>query len=59
MRFAPAATVRVDHEHALLLKGLLLLVVVAFAFLAAWYYGLLLRVWQEEPASRPPSPSSS
>jgi hypothetical protein len=38
----------VDSEHILLLKGLLLLAVVAFAFAAAWRYGLLERVWRDD-----------
>jgi hypothetical protein len=38
----------VDSEHVLLLKGLLLLAVIAFAFAAAAYYGLLSRVWRED-----------
>jgi MotA/TolQ/ExbB proton channel family len=38
----------VDSEHVLLLKGLLLLAVVGFAFVAAWRYGLLHRVWRED-----------
>ena len=49
MRLAPASAARVDREHVLLLKGLLLLVVVGFAFLGAWHYGLLQRVWREDP----------
>jgi len=42
------ARARIDREHLLLLKGLLLLAVVAFAFLAAWHYGFLHRVWAED-----------
>jgi hypothetical protein len=38
----------VDSEHILLLKGLVLLAVVAFAFVAAWRYGLLQRVWRDD-----------
>jgi hypothetical protein len=38
----------VDSEHILLLKGLVLLAVVGFAFVAAWRYGLLHRVWRED-----------
>jgi MotA/TolQ/ExbB proton channel family len=38
----------VSSEHVLLLKGLLLLGVVALAFVAAWRYGLLHRVWHED-----------
>ena len=40
---------RVDSEHLLLLKGLLLWAVIAVAFLAAWHYGLLQRVWSDDP----------
>src|SRR5919106_4141766 len=38
----------VDSEHVLLLKGLLLLAVVGFAFVGAWRHGLLHRVWRED-----------
>jgi hypothetical protein len=38
----------VDKEHILLLKGLLLLAVVGFAFAGAWRHGLLHRVWRED-----------
>jgi hypothetical protein len=38
----------VDSEHILLLKGLLLLVVVGFAFAGAWHHGLLHRAWRED-----------
>jgi hypothetical protein len=38
----------VDSEHILLLKGMVLLAVVGFAFVAAWHYGLLQRVWRED-----------
>jgi len=38
----------VDSEHVLLLKGMVLLAVVGFAFVAAWHYGLLHRVWRED-----------
>jgi hypothetical protein len=38
----------VASEHILLLKGLLLLVVVSFAFVASWRYGLLQRVWRHD-----------
>lgn len=38
----------VDSEHVLLLKGLLLLAVVGFAFAGAWRHGLLHRVWRED-----------
>jgi MotA/TolQ/ExbB proton channel family len=38
----------VNSEHLLLLKGLVLLAVVGFAFVAAWRYGLLHRVWRED-----------
>jgi hypothetical protein len=49
MRLKPSVVLRMDNEHVLLLKGLLLLVVIAFAFLVAWHYGLLQRVWREDP----------
>lgn len=45
MRLVSRAVARVDSEHVLLLKGILLLAVVATAFLAAWHYGLLRQVW--------------
>jgi hypothetical protein len=38
----------VDSEHILLLKGLLLLAVVGFAFAGAWHHGLLHRAWRED-----------
>ncbi|MEM7021410.1 MAG: MotA/TolQ/ExbB proton channel family protein [Pseudomonadota bacterium] len=38
----------VDSEHVLLLKGLVLLAVVSFAFVGAWRYGLLHQVWRED-----------
>jgi hypothetical protein len=38
----------VDSEHLLLLKGLLLLAVVGFAFAGAWHQGLLHRAWRED-----------
>ena len=38
----------VDSEHILLLKGLLLLAVVGFAFAGAWHQGLLHRAWRED-----------
>ena len=38
----------VDSEHLLLLKGLLLLAVVGFAFAGAWHHGLLHRAWRED-----------
>ena len=38
----------VNSEHILLLKGLLLLAVIGFAFVAAAHYGLLSRVWRED-----------
>lgn len=45
MRTMSRAAARIDSEHVLLLKALLLLAVVASAFIAAWHYGLLQRVW--------------
>jgi hypothetical protein len=38
----------IDSEHLLLLKGLLLLAVVGFAFAGAWHHGLLHRAWRED-----------
>jgi len=38
----------VDSEHILLLKGLILLAVIGFAFVAAAHYGLLTQVWRED-----------
>lgn len=49
MRLVGRALPRVDSEHVLLLKGLLLLAVVGTAFLAAWHYGLLQQVWSGDP----------
>lgn len=48
MRSQNRASPRVDSEHVLLLKGLLVWIVVATAFLGAWHYGLLSRVWLED-----------
>jgi len=48
MRLKGRAPVRVDSEHLLLLKELLLLAVIGFAFLVAWHYGLLHRVWTDD-----------
>jgi hypothetical protein len=48
MRLRNRALVRVDSEHLLLLKGLLLWAVIGVAFLAAWRYGLLQRVWHDD-----------
>jgi MotA/TolQ/ExbB proton channel family len=48
MRLRNRALARVDSEHLLLLKGLLLWAVVGVAFLAAWRYGLLQRVWHDD-----------
>jgi len=45
MRLRNRARARVDSEHLLLLKGLLLWAVIGAAFLAAWHYDLLQRVW--------------
>ena len=45
MRLRNRTLVRVNSEHLLLLKALLLWAVVGVAFLAAWHYGLLQRVW--------------
>jgi len=45
MRLRNRTLVRIDSEHLLLLKALLLWAVVGVAFLAAWHYGLLQRVW--------------
>jgi hypothetical protein len=38
----------VNSEHILLLKGLVLLAVVGFAFVGAWHYGLLDDVWRQD-----------
>jgi hypothetical protein len=48
MRLRNRKLVRVDNEHLLLLKGLLLWAVVAVAFLAAGHYGLVQRVWRDD-----------
>lgn len=37
-----------DSEHILLLKGMVLLAVVGFAFVGAWHYDLLQRVWRQD-----------
>lgn len=50
MRLIPRPRVlAANSEHVLLLKGLLLAMAVAVAFLAAWHYGLIQRVWNEDP----------
>jgi hypothetical protein len=48
MRLRNRVLARVDSEHLLLLKALLLWAVIAVAFLAAWHYGLLQRVWLDD-----------
>lgn len=48
MRLRNRAPARVDSEHLLLLKGLLLWAVIGLAFLAAWHYGLLQQVWSAD-----------
>jgi hypothetical protein len=48
MRSRNRARARVDSEHLLLLKGLLLWIVVGTAFLGTWHYGLLSRIWFED-----------
>ncbi len=45
MRLRTLALARVDSEHLLLLKGLLLWAVIGVAFVAAWHYSLLQQVW--------------
>jgi hypothetical protein len=45
MRLQSRGLARVDSHHVLLLKGLLLWIVVAFAAVVAWSYGLLQLVW--------------
>jgi len=45
---APSRRSLVNSEHILLLKGLLLIAVIAVAFVAATHYGLLNRVWRED-----------
>jgi hypothetical protein len=49
MRAITRAEWQLDSEHVLLLKGLLLFSVVAFAFLGAWHYGLVQLVWSRDP----------
>jgi hypothetical protein len=44
MRARNRTVAGIDSEHLLLLKALLMLTVVASAFLATWHYGLLQRV---------------
>ncbi len=48
MRLRNRVLARVDSEHLLLLKALLLWAVIGVAFLAAWHYGLLQRVWIDD-----------
>ena len=48
MRLRNRARARVDSEHLLLLKGLLLWAVIGVAFLAAGHYDLLQRVWTQD-----------
>jgi hypothetical protein len=48
MRLRNRALALVDSEHLLLLKGLLLWAVIGVAFLGAWRYGLLQRVWHDD-----------
>jgi hypothetical protein len=48
MRLRNRTLARVDTEHLLLLKGLLLWAVIAVAFLAAAHYGLLQTVWHDD-----------
>jgi MotA/TolQ/ExbB proton channel family len=48
MRLRNRRLVRVDSEHLLLLKGLLLWAVVAVALFGAWHFGLLQRVWSDD-----------
>lgn len=48
MRSKSRAAARIDSEHLLLLRALLLLAVVASIFLAAWHYNLVQRVWLED-----------
>ena len=45
---SPSRRPLLDSEHLLLLKGMVLLAVVGFAFAAAWHYGLLQRVWRQD-----------
>lgn len=49
MRLMPSHAPRIESEHLLLLKGLLLLALIAVAFMAALHYGLVQRVWREDP----------
>ena len=39
----------IGAEHVLFLKWLLLVVVLGFGFVGAWHYGLIGRVWTEDP----------
>ena len=48
MRLRNRVLARIDSEHLLLLKALLLWAVIGIAFLAAWHYGLLQRVWIDD-----------
>jgi hypothetical protein len=48
MRAAARISLRIEREHLLLLKGLLLWSVIAFALLAAWHHGLLHQVWAQD-----------
>ncbi|MGI9436131.1 MAG: MotA/TolQ/ExbB proton channel family protein [Geminicoccaceae bacterium] len=48
-RFDPAHD-RLDDEHLLWLKGLLLVILTIFALIAAWHYGLLQQVLFDDPS---------
>jgi hypothetical protein len=50
MRASPPARDRFDDEHLLWLKSLLLLMLTAFALIAAWHYGLLQQVLLDDPS---------
>ncbi len=50
MPASPPARDRFDDEHLLWLKSLLLLMLTAFALIAAWHYGLLQQVLFDEPS---------
>ncbi len=50
MQASSPARDRFDDEHLLWLKSLLLLMLTAFALIAAWHYGLLQQVLFDEPS---------
>jgi small-conductance mechanosensitive channel len=48
MRLRNRAVARVNTEHLLLLKSLLLWAVIGVTFVGAWHYGLIQRVWHDD-----------